>query len=257
MSRNTLTGLIILGLLILSGLASAILPSLRGGEESGGSNVGESLNPGFGIPDFDTTAETITLPDFPAEIPVISPLLFDRLSGLEVNELVLFLVLTVLVVGITIGAGLPLVFIYTSLDKVSASNKENEGYQSGMAQLQKRNKEFVSHYKKEQPPTPIPSHERHQWSAISTTMVTMVLLAFLGGAISDNFYAGENIVLWAVGLAAIGLIAGLMFFRSGAMQESAESERADVNWGSLFVVLTGVLVVGLGLGIMMWVRSAV
>lgn len=81
-----------------------------------------------------------------------------------------------------------------------------------------------------------------------------LLLSFFGAAFSDNFLGGNNQAMWSAGFAIVGMLAGLAFFRKSWVIETEKADTAAVDWGTIWVVLSGLVVVGIGLGVMFWVR---
>ena len=86
-------------------------------------------------------------------------------------------------------------------------------------------------------------------------MVVMLLLAFLGAAMSDNFADGDNQTLWAAGSALVGLLIGALVFWRGGAADSAETDTEPMDWGIVWILISGLLIVGIGLGAMLWVRA--
>lgn len=237
MKRSTL--LVIGGLLVFTLLATVLWPALTNGRVSL-----SSLNPGFGLPDIDTSVNTVTLP---SGLPVV--------GGREVPDVLLFVGLIGLVLGPIVVTGLLLLFVYRALDRVVVSTKGSAEFQSGRTRLDKAAQTYVKQQVKAQPPTPVPSHERLNWSAISSTLLLGIVLLYLGAAVSQNFFDGNNMTLWALGFGALGWIVGALLFNPQRLKEASAAENAPVNWGSVFVVMTGVVLVVAGLGVVMWVRA--
>lgn len=232
--------LVLVGALLFVGVLSAVIPSLLGG--IGGSSGGGSAPPQ--IPSIDLSVDQVQLPKALA-----------GLIGIEtMPDILIFAILTAIVFGAVIGAGVGLWIIYRMLDNTIVDVKEDDEYKSGVAELENRRKAANKQYLQDSPPTPIPSHERPGWTAISTTMLTALMLSYFGAAFSDNFLGGSNQLWWSVGFAAAGAIAGLAFFRKTWVIANEKAEGEPVDWGMIWVVLTGVVVVGIGLGVMMWVR---
>ena len=242
--KNASTWVVIIGLIIFSGLASAVL--FGGGDDGGGSStsLGESLNPGFSLPTVDTTVDSVQISE---ALPGI--------GGAETNELVILAVLTVLFLGLIVGTGIAIMLLVRALDGTTKAVKDDEEYQSSMAEFTKREKEFVKQYVKEQPPTPIPSHERPTWAVISTSLIMALFLSFVGAAFSDNFLAGSAQFNWAVAFGAIGLFIGLISLNVNRIRATDAADSLAIPWGAIWVVATGVIIMGVGLGIMFWVRS--
>ena len=231
--------LVLVGALIAVGILSAVVPSLLGGNGvSGGGSAPPSL------PSIDTSNGQVALPSFLA-----------NLTGIEsLSEVTIFLILTAIITGAIISTGIVIFFLYRMLDTTISGVKDDEEYQSGVNELETRRKAANKQYLQDSPPTPMPSHERHGWTAFSASALMALMLSYFGAAFSDNFLGGNNQLWWSVGFAAAGLLAGLAFFRKTWVVETEKADTAAVDWGTIWVVLTGLVVLGIGLGVMMWVR---
>lgn len=240
LKQSLLTILPIIGALLAVGFLSAIWSSITGGG-LGGSGGGSGF---FSLPNFDTSVGTIQLP---FELPII---------GGEISELLALLLLTAITFGAVIGMGLPLAFLYRMLDNTTNKLKDEEEFQSSQGELKNAEKAFIKRYKDEQPPVPKPDHtEMGWWTPASAVMSMMLLFGLFGAAFSDSFMGGNRQLFISVLFALAGLLLGALLFNRNRVLSSRDNDRSDVDWGSIWVVLTGAIVVGLGVGIMMWVRS--
>lgn len=231
--------LVLVGALIVVGILSAVVPSLLSGG-GGGGGVGSAPS----LPSIDASVDQVPMPDFIA-----------NLTGVEaLPDVVVFGILTAIVFGSVIGAGIPLFILYRLLDTTITGVKEDDEYKNGVAELESRRKAANKQYLQDSPPTPMPSHDRPGWTAFSTSALMALLLSFFGAAFSDNFLGGNNQAMWSAGFAIVGMLAGLAFFRKSWVIETEKADTAAVDWGTIWVVLSGLVVVGIGLGVMFWVR---
>ena len=240
-NRSLITWGVIIGLIAFSGLASVFWPSISGsllGAETGGN--GAQTSGGFNITPSDDVIE-----------------LKNPISGdvIEINEWMALIGMTVLVGAITIGAGLPLVLLFRALDNGVTTVKADEGFQASVAARTQREKDVVKEYIKTQPPDPIPSHDRPQWSVISTSLCMGLLFAFLGAAYSGNFLDERNMGAYAFWFAVTGIVLGLLTLNARRVQQTDADEGSPLPGSALWILVTGVVVVGLGVGVMMWVRA--
>ena len=188
--------------------------------------------------------DTITLP---SQLPIVGDAM--------VNEWVLLAILTVIVAAFTIGAMVPLLAIFRRLDRSVATVKNDAGFQAEVAAIQKRRKAVIKEYTQLSPPGPVPSHERLGWSVISTSLLIGLFLAFAGAAFSNDFQGGDNALWYSLGFAAVGTLAGLAFLNRKRIQATQANESSPLSGGVIWVVVTGLIVIGLGVGVMMWVRT--
>ena len=197
----------------------------------------------FTSPEFEPNNKLIAL-------PFALPILGDTIS-----EFVAIGLLAVVVVGAVIGAGLPIVFLYRMLDTTTAGIANNDQYKAGMQAIASRQSEEIKVLAKAQPAGKAPSHDESNWTAISTALTLGFLFSLIGAAFSDNFMGGTNQANVSWWFAAVGLLTGFLTLNRNRVRTSDESQSNPIDWGMIFIVLTGILVVGLGIGVMMWVRS--
>ncbi len=191
-------------------------------------------------------SDIITLP---SSLPLVGDLM--------INQWVLLIILIAAFVGLIILFAIPTAFLTYVLDRSVTNVKEDDDFKANVATLQKKEKERVKTYLKESPPDPIPSHERPGWSVISTSMLIGLFMAFFGAAFSNEFLGGANALSISLGCAAVGILSGVALLRPSLINDIDSSEGSPISGGTLWVIVTGLLVVMLGLGVMMWVRSAV
>lgn len=191
-----------------------------------------------------TGVNTITLPE---ALPVI--------GGQQTNELVILAALVPIISGAIISASIPLLIIFRLLDNTVSGVKDDAAYKDAVAAAKKREKAIVKEYTKSQPPDPMPSHDESNWTAISSALTIGLFMAFFGAAFSGEFLGESNQFNISAGFAIVGIVAGLLALNGRRVRVNTSEEKAAVSGGAIWVVLTGFIVVGLGVGVMMWVRS--
>ena len=241
LNNNSLTWIVIIGLIIFSGVATALWPTIRGEVlEAGDSPGGISIS----APDIAPNDAIITL-----NLPVLGEIAF--------NEYIALLAMLVIVGALVIPTGVVLWFIFTRLESTVEDVKEDPEYQAGVSALESKEKAVVKEYMEIAPPDPVPSHERNDWILISTILTIGLLGAFVGAALSDNFAGGNNQFNYSVIAAVVGMLLGYAFLwlRRDRAEVTADGSNAAVPLQGIFLVITGIIVVGLGLAVMFWVRS--
>lgn len=247
-------GLLSIGLIIGALITVGILTAIWQGITSGGLGGDGGLS--IGLPSIDTSVGLIDLPDAWYNAPVIGGIL-TRFFPNGMNELIAIMLLSGFIFGNIAGAGITLTLLYRLLSNSTATVKASDEYQAAVSELQTQEKAFVKKYVAEQPPTEIPDHteKERNWAAISTIFTMGVLGMFLGAAFSDNFMGGGNQFNISLLFGAVGLALGWLLFNRRNVDDSYDNQKSGIDWGNLFIILTGALVVGIGLGIMMWVRA--
>ena len=199
----------------------------------------------FTSPEFRPNDKLITLP--------------FALPGLgdTINEFVAIILLSVIVIGGVISAGIPLFFVYRMLDTTASGVANDEEYKASVAALANREKEQIKALAKAQPAGKAPSHDESGWTATSSALTIGFFLALVGAAFSDNFAGGTNQANTVWLFTITGLIIGFLTLNYNRVRNSDDTQANPIDWGMIYIVLTGIIVVGLGTGVMMWVRSQV
>lgn len=172
----------------------------------------------------------------------------------------LMLGLAVLIPGLVIGAGLTLAIIYIILSRIVARTTASTDYQQNSAALQKRYNDQVSTMRETRPTSRSPESTWRRWSVITTAITILMFIAFItllfasvlfpSGQIVRNS-AIINISSVLVLLAAIVSLAAMgMWLRSDRITAINNTESLAIPWDFIAVLLTGLLVVGLGIGVL-------
>jgi hypothetical protein len=260
------TWALILGLLLFSAAATVAWPWIQ--EQIDLGSEGVYATPAIeGLEVESGEMVTIQLEDYLlGEVLVQAPLI-SELDGLVVHPLVLTAILAAISFGALFAVALPLAFIYVRLDRQTVTLKEDEGFQAKQAALEKRQQQEIKELEKTQPPRPMPDHERSGWSIVSTSAIIIMFVVFLGFALADTFFpAGEiqlngdaliNPALPVVGVLLIITLFGLIvYFRPRrAVGLDEDSRDAPIPWGTVWVVVSGLVFLGIGIGLMLAVRA--
>ena len=249
LSKSLTTWGMIIGLIIFGALAAVALSSSSTSVE-GAVGIGGGAPPPASV--LAANAAPANEESAAGTIELKNPINGDVIA---LNEWVVLGGLTALMGGLIVGAGIPLVFIFRALDTGVAKIKDDEEFKSAIAARTSEQKAVVKEYMKSQPPDPIPSHDRPGWSVISTSMCMGMLAAFLGAAFSANFLDERNMGAYAFWFAVVAMAIGLITLNSSRIQATDAEEGGPIPGGLLWIVITGVIVVGLGVGVMMWVRG--
>lgn len=259
MSKNRsslITWAVVVGLLLFAAIASAVSgnlslpsPSLgEGGIELGGGGISLPL------PESETAAISL---DF---LPI------PGLNELSLNPYLAMLILGALFAGPIVIGGATLAFLVRLADRRVEGVKSSEAYTGAVQTLEARDKELLKSYKAAQPANPIPSHERPRWSAASSMMLFALFAIFLGFALANTFVEGgvvqqgdeltsvNSIVIWL--LLAGALLFGLVFLRPQSMARVDGSDQLPIPWGMVWSIIAGVIILGLGSGLIVFLRNA-
>jgi hypothetical protein len=250
------TWLIIIGLLIFGAIASVAWPAIIASLDSG---LGLSLGagPAGGV----QPLEPVPLPAWMSSLPGVEAVAGD--SG-ELNPLLVLVVITALLVGLVVGTGLVIGILLRLLDRQTRNVKGDSEFQEKLAAQQQREKERIRALAQEQPPSQIPDHERPRWSTVATSLVILFFVFLAGFAMADTFYPGGAIELaggrsvdaglsLAGSLTLLTLLIILLVTPRRAVQ-SATGERRPVSWNMIWVIVTGLVFLGIGIGLTLAMR---
>lgn len=233
--KSLITWGIIFVVLVGSGILTILIPSMFGGGSS------------TPLPS-ETTTVTIPLP-----VPI------GGRTEITLPSWQLMLGLAILIPGLVIGAGLTLGIVYIILSRIVAGTTSSSDYQQNVASLEKRQADRINQMRETRPTSAAPQSTWRRWSVITTALTILMFLSFVtllfasfvfpSGQIVRNG-AIVNITSVLVFLVAIlALIAMVMWLRSDRIAAVNRTESLAIPWDFIAVVITGLLVVGLGIGI--------
>lgn len=233
--QSLITWLIIFAILVGSGILTIMLPTLFGGSSS------------TPLPS-ETTTVTIPLP-----VPI------GGRSEITLPSWQLMLGLALLIPALVIGAGLTLAILYILLSRLVANNTSSSNYQKKAAALQQRQNEKVVKLRETRPTSVAPESTWQRWSVITTAITILMFVAFLTLLFASvTFPSGQIVrndaivniasvlVLLAVGIVLLGLV---LWLRSDRINAINRTEAMAIPWDFIAVVISGLLVVGLGIGV--------
>jgi hypothetical protein len=249
-------------LLIFAGLASAVVPWLFDqAQADSASTEAVTREP------METTIDVGQLP-FIGEVLVDIPFIADNIQGQPITMLQAF--------GIAIGAvlvgvgavGLPIAGLVMFFDRFVNRVYADEAYQKSAAELQQREKERVSVMRKEKPTRAASGEQARSGWSMGVYGFIFLLLVWIGGLILSNVYLADSQVdilgLTFSGGFVLNLVLGLFTLailylelrhRSLEELENPDSDDKPVNWGYIWLVVSGLLIVGLGAGAALAVRG--
>ena len=241
---------IIVAVLIATSALTAVWPALTS------SLVGGSG--GAGAPPLQ--AEQVEL----ATVPVIGPTLVESLGMESVSSFAIVAVMGALFIGAPIGIGVAIALGYRFLDTFIRREKESDAFKEGERSMDQYLKNKLKEMNEGRKPHGRPDHDRPVWSAWATSLIFIMFAIFFALMVMRTFFpeneliSGEQIFNVA-GLTTwiVGIVTALFLFwwmrpaRDVEAKKPAavvESEGPAIPWDMIIVILTGLLVVGLGIG---------
>lgn len=245
------TPLIIIGLIVLSAILTITWRTISGGLMSGGETgrpAGTAVNiPAEPVEDVVLDLEGLfpsLAPDYFFEIPAI-----EELNGEAYNPFTILAILAVVAFGGIIAVGLLLMFITRAADRTMTRVKEDQDYIKAVNNMEKGQQEYFREKNKIAPPNPKPSGVMPRWSALSTALVATALAFFFGTVVGANISHGAQQLFGNVFAVATFAVTFYLVRPSNVF----EVDKTDYNrtpWSTIWVILSGAIVVGLGMGFM-------
>jgi hypothetical protein len=255
-SESWKTWIIVAGLLIFAGIASATIPflidQLNNSDEP---STSRETHPTV------TTIDVSELP-FIGEVLVEIPFIAENIQGLSITLLQAFGVIFGVVL-VTVGAFGVLITLLVFIPSRWINNVyADKGYQEAQTELEERQKASLKNLQQEQPlAEPVEAERRIRWSAVTFGLIVVVLVWVTSVLLAFGLFQNETISIGGFDISAVALLSLVSVVvtiivlylalrrRDPTELETAESDNKPVNWGAIWVIVTGLLVVGIGTGL--------
>lgn len=238
-NRSLLTWAIIFAILLGSGILTILLPALLGG--------------GAAEP----------LPRTPSTVTITPP--FGSSGPLTYYSSHVMLALAFLVPALVIGAGLTLGLVSILVSRFITRAKSTPDYQQGAAAADKRYADRVSRLRETRPTSKAPDSTWKRWAVITTALTVLMFAGFGALLIAGFVFPNSQIVrqdkivnitsLFALGALLLALAVMALTLRGDRLTAPDRSGTMPIPWDFVAVVLTGLLVVGLGIAVIVIVNA--
>lgn len=165
---------------------------------------------------------------------------------------------------IVVGGGLS--FIFRLLAGIRDGALESEAYKAHQSALEQRQREQLKQMRDGRTTHPMPSHKMPRWSVISNALITLMFVGFATLVVVRNFFPEGvteingtivNITTPAFGVAAlIALIIMGIRLRPQRLEAIDATDYNKIPWDSIAVLVTGLIILGLGIGFMVYLNAA-
>jgi hypothetical protein len=189
--------------------------------------------------------------------PIPTPAFLEGVFGEEMSPLLVSGVLAGLVVVLIGGGGAVLAGINAFIARLVTNTKDSSDYKEKQAALEKKEKETLKALQEGRKSPGMPEHTRNGWSAVSTSLIYILFAASLGLIVSRTFFPEVFIEqedglfspgpLIAGALSLVALIAGYIWMRPKNIAQIDTTDHDPIPWDRVAVIVTGLLIVGLGL----------
>lgn len=255
-SESWKTWIVVAGLLIFAGFASAIIPYLV--DQLNNDDEPVTLR------ESHPTATTVDVSELPfiGEVLVEIPFIAENIQGLPITLLQAF-GMAFGVVLVAVGATGVLITLLVFLPSRWINNVyADEGFREAQTEFEQREKASLKDRQQVQPAAEsIEAERRKGWSAMTLSLIIVVLVWVTSVLLAFGLFQNETISVGSLHISAVALLSlisvvitivvlYLVFRRRDPTElETAESDNKPVNWGTLWVIVTGLLVVGIGTGL--------
>lgn len=232
-------GIIILVVLIVTSVLAALWPLVIGAFSGGSGST--SIRP---------EVSTVTLPGSPFGME-------------EVNSFLAIGLLAVLVIVMVAGLGAALGGLYIFLNKQTETVKESEDYQAHLAILEQREAERVKALRAVRQADPIPTHKLPRWSVVSTSLIILLFtvtgamivskaLVQEGAKLTIGSFAISTSTAIVVGSVLLALIFLAFWSRPQRFEAIEATDDGPIPWDTIWIILSGLIVVGIGIGLVIY-----
>lgn len=252
-SESWKTWLPLLGLLVLFALISAVWPALANAFSlpslsfGGGPHTSIPYEPEpIHLEALQTAVPFLPLPD------TISPFI----AVLAVAGGIVALV-------VVIGGGLS--FVIKLLSGVRDNTVESDAFKQHQNALDQRVKEQIKQLRNGRTTDPVPSHKMPRWSVVSNILIALMFVGFATMVLVRNFFpegtteidgriVSVTFPVFAV-FALITLVVMGLRLRPQKIEAVNETDSGKIPWDFIAVLITGLIMLGLGIGIMAYINA--
>lgn len=233
--QSLITWGIIFAILIASGLLTIFIPALLDG------------------------GSTTSLPTEQSTVTINFPVPIGGRDSITLPSWLLMLGLGFIVLGLVIGAGITLAILLILLSRIVSRATSSTAYQQNSASLRKRETDRIAQLRETRPTSAAPPSTWRRWSVITTAAIILMFAAFLTLLFSNMIFPSGQIVrqdnivnigsILVMAVAAMALIFMVAWLRADRIESFNRGDSLTIPWDFIAVVITGLLVVGLGIGI--------
>ena len=238
----------ILAVLIFSGLMAAFWPAIS-------ENLLTAFNSSSSSTRMSVPAETVTFPPMP--IPGLQ-------NGITLTSVQILLGLSFLVVGAVVVTGIIISLVNVLVSRWITNVETSDSYQEGTATLAQREAAELAQENEASPAHTSQQNDYSRWAVIATSMAVLFFAVIVGFLVGSSLFPTGQIVNADQIVNITAIISGVFFLltllylvlRMDKERIKAINSRANagIPWDAIIVILFGALVVGLGIGITIFVN---
>jgi hypothetical protein len=205
------------------------------------------------------------LPRTPSTVTITPPIAIGGNTSFTLASWQVMLALAFLVPALVIGAGLTLGLVSILASRFITRAKSTPDYQQAAAAADKRSADRVSRMRETRPTSKAPESTWKRWAVITTALTVLMFVGFSALLIASFLFPSNQIVrqdnivnitsLFAVGALLLALVVMALTLRGDRLTAPDRSGTMPIPWDFVAVVLTGLLVVGLGIAVIVIVNA--
>ena len=260
-AKSLVNWIVLIGLLLVFGVAAVLWPA-----------ISESINLFGGSASVQVPNEPhpieITLP---VAVPMSDiPALGIKVEGQTIifnDSMVVVVGLTLIIFGAVVITGALITLVYTFLDKLRDRTVDSDEHKEHVTALNNKEKEYFKDVRQGREAAGPPSDPTMpRWSAWATSIVILIFVALLGMVISLTFWPHWIEVdeladaLTTPGMALITVMclttAIILVWRMGPqrIEKIEKSDEQGIPRDAIAIILTGLIVLGLGIGYTIYIN---
>jgi hypothetical protein len=197
----------------------------------------------------------------PETITIANPI-----SGevIEIPSFLAFAVLAFLVFGAVVVVGLIFTVLIMPLSKQVIKVNNSEKYQEENASLQQRENEKLSKIQEDRPAATSQQRDYSRWAVVATSLAILMFAVFIGLLVAASLFPSGQITEQDQIINIAAIITGffvlvtlfilLLRMNPKRLASVDETDSEGIPWDSIVIILLGVLVLGLGIGLVIFLN---
>jgi hypothetical protein len=241
----------ILAILLFSGLMAAFWPAISENLLSSLAAFSGSSGGGMSVP-----AETVTFPPLP--IPGLD-------EGITLNSVQILLGLSFLIIGAVVVTGIIIAIVNLILSRWITKVETSEEYAEGTAVLDQKEAAELKEEREQAPADTVQQNDYSRWAVLATSMAVLFFAVVLGFMVGHTLFPTGQIVNQDEIINITAIISGVFFLITllylllrmdkERIDEINAAAAAGIPWDAIVVILLGALVLGLGIGFVIFLNQ--
>lgn len=251
-SRSWINWVVLIGILILFGVAAALWPAIAG-----------SLNlPGGG----SSVRVPVESAPIVINIPVTTLPNGSTVGGQEIvmDPLQAVVILTAVVVGLVVMTGLIITIVWTFLDRLRDKNEASASYTEHKTALEQKEKERLKEKQASRPTNEAADvQEMPRWSTFISSVIILIFVAVAGMVVTAVLFPEGTVeidgqirspFILTVGIPVLITLGTLVWrhHKGHQVEDLDVIDNQPYPRDTIAVIISGVLIMGLGMGLLLY-----